>query len=134
LSCSTSCSLFVLNFFLFEEIFKIKKRYKQSATKVLLAFVSYYCWIYLAQTNMLISHVFQKLDFFGLRLETLMFHSSKSSKSLPRQENRNRNFQWKILGWQHKMSMSCGIFLQFFKCKILMSGKFVSFIATIHCV
>jgi hypothetical protein len=27
------------------------------------------------------------------------------------------------------MSMSCGIFVQFFKCKILMSGKFVSFIA-----
>jgi hypothetical protein len=28
------------------------------------------------------------------------------------------------------MSMSCGIFVQFFKCKILMSGKFVSFIAS----
>jgi hypothetical protein len=28
------------------------------------------------------------------------------------------------------MSMSCGIFGQFFKCKILMSGKFVSFIAS----
>jgi hypothetical protein len=26
--------------------------------------------------------------------------------------------------------MSCGIFVQFFKCKILMSGKFVSFIAS----
>jgi hypothetical protein len=28
------------------------------------------------------------------------------------------------------MTMSCGIFVQFFKCKILMSGKFVSFIAS----
>jgi hypothetical protein len=28
------------------------------------------------------------------------------------------------------MSMSCGIFVQFFKCKILMSGRFVSFIAS----
>jgi hypothetical protein len=28
------------------------------------------------------------------------------------------------------MSVSCGIFVQFFKCKILMSGKFVSFIAS----
>jgi hypothetical protein len=28
------------------------------------------------------------------------------------------------------MSMSCGIFVQFFKCEILMSGKFVSFIAS----
>jgi hypothetical protein len=28
------------------------------------------------------------------------------------------------------MSMSCGIFVQFFKCKILMSGKFVPFIAS----
>jgi hypothetical protein len=28
------------------------------------------------------------------------------------------------------MSMSCGIFLQFFKCEILISGKFVSFIAS----
>jgi hypothetical protein len=28
------------------------------------------------------------------------------------------------------MSMLCGIFVQFFKCKILMSGKFVSFIAS----
>jgi hypothetical protein len=36
----------------------------------------------------------------------------------------------KDFGWQHKMSVSCGIFVQFFKCKILMSGKFVSFIAS----
>jgi hypothetical protein len=28
------------------------------------------------------------------------------------------------------MSMLCGIFVQFFKCKILISGKFVSFIAS----
>jgi hypothetical protein len=28
------------------------------------------------------------------------------------------------------MSMSCGIFVQFFKCEILMLGKFVSFIAS----
>jgi hypothetical protein len=28
------------------------------------------------------------------------------------------------------MSLSCGIFVQFFKCKILMSGKFVFFIAS----
>jgi hypothetical protein len=28
------------------------------------------------------------------------------------------------------MSVSCGIFVQFFKCKILMSGKFVSFFAS----
>jgi hypothetical protein len=28
------------------------------------------------------------------------------------------------------MSVSCGIFVQFFKCKILMSGKVVSFIAS----
>jgi hypothetical protein len=28
------------------------------------------------------------------------------------------------------MSVSCGIFVQFFKCKVLMSGKFVSFIAS----
>ncbi|CAH1372892.1 unnamed protein product [Tenebrio molitor] len=28
------------------------------------------------------------------------------------------------------MSVSCGIFVQFFKCKILLSGKFVSFIAS----
>jgi hypothetical protein len=28
------------------------------------------------------------------------------------------------------MSVSCGIFVQCFKCKILMSGKFVSFIAS----
>jgi hypothetical protein len=28
------------------------------------------------------------------------------------------------------MSMSCGIFVQFFKCKTLMSDKFVSFIAS----
>jgi hypothetical protein len=35
-----------------------------------------------------------------------------------------------ILGWQHKMSVSCGIFVQFFKCKILMSDKFVFFIAS----
>jgi hypothetical protein len=31
------------------------------------------------------------------------------------------------------MSMSCGIFVQFFKCEILL-GKFVSFIAAVHCV
>jgi hypothetical protein len=36
---------------------------------------------------------------------------------------------WSV-GWQHKMSVSRGIFVQFFKCKILMSGKFVSFIAS----
>jgi hypothetical protein len=36
----------------------------------------------------------------------------------------------KDLGWQHKMSVSCRIFVQFFKCKILMSDKFVSFIAS----
>jgi hypothetical protein len=36
----------------------------------------------------------------------------------------------KDLGWQHKMSMSCGIFVQLFKCEILMSGKCVSFIAS----
>jgi hypothetical protein len=28
------------------------------------------------------------------------------------------------------MSMSCGIFVQFFKCEILMSDKFVSFITS----
>jgi hypothetical protein len=28
------------------------------------------------------------------------------------------------------MSVSCGIFVQFCKCKILMSGKFASFIAS----
>jgi hypothetical protein len=29
------------------------------------------------------------------------------------------------------MSMSCGLFVQFFKCEILMLGKFVSFIAAV---
>jgi hypothetical protein len=28
------------------------------------------------------------------------------------------------------MSVSCDVFVQFFKCKILMSGRFVSFIAS----
>jgi hypothetical protein len=32
------------------------------------------------------------------------------------------------------MSMLCGIFVQFFKCKILMSDKFVSFIASLYIV
>jgi hypothetical protein len=61
---------------------------------------------------------FYRNTFFGICLEKLLFHLSNCI-SLPRQENRNRNFWWKILGWQHKMSMSCGIFVHFFKCEIV---------------
>jgi hypothetical protein len=35
-----------------------------------------------------------------------------------------------ILGWRHKVSMSCGIFVQFFQCEISTLGKFVSFITS----
>jgi hypothetical protein len=54
-------------------------------------------------------------SFFILRLEKLIFHSSKTKSEIAfpclGKKIETGIFNFFFLGWQHKMSMSCGIFV-----------------------